>query len=185
MSDSLKDQLIALGLAKAKAKANPPAAGKKRKPRRDAARPARPKPGTGEGDISLDEAFRRRAREERREAERVRQAKLAEDQRRREINQALQALVDEHARNDPEAELKRNFMYKGRIRSVPVNAAQLQDINRGELALVFLRGRYFLVSAAVARQAAELSPEHVPDLSGPDAGAADDGDHPVPDDLLW
>lgn len=183
MSDSLKDQLIALGLAKAGGAPAPQK--KKRKPRRDAGRPPRPRPNAGQDDISLDEAFRRRAREERREAERVRQAKLAEDQRRQEINQALQALVDEHACNDAAAELKRNFIYKGRIRSVPVNAEQLQGINRGELGLVFLRGRYFLVSAEVARRAADLSPEHVPDLTGPDAGAADDGDHPVPDDLLW
>lgn len=191
MSDSLKDQLLALGLAKPEQarRKTPHKPGKRGHQGRDGA--ARGKAARGQakasssGEISLDEAFRQRARAEQSEADRARAEKLAEQQRRQAINQTLQALVAEHACNDAAAELKRNFIYKGRIRSVLVNPAQLVDLNAGELGLIFLRGRYFLVPAAIAEQAQSLSAGHVPDLSGPDAGEADDGDHPVPDDLIW
>lgn len=191
MSDSLKDQLLALGLAKpeqARRKA-PQKSGKRRHKGRGGAAGGKATSGhaktASSGEISLDEAFRQRARAEQSEADRARAEKLAEQQRRQEINQALQGLVTDHACNDATAELKRNFIYKGRIRSVLVNPAQLVALNAGELGLIFLRGRYFLVPAAIAEQAQGLSAGHVPDLSGPDAGEADDGDHPVPDDLIW
>ena len=192
MSESLKDQLLALGLARpeqAKQKTTPHKPAKRGRKGHDGGARGQAARGRGKapsgGEISLDEAFRQRARAEQSEADRARAEKLAEQQRRQEINQALQALVDEHACNDAAAELKRNFIYKGRIRSVLVTPAQLVALNAGELGLIFLRGRYYLVPAAVAAQAGSLSADHVPDLSGPDAGEADEGDHPVPDDLVW
>lgn len=184
MSDSLKDQLLALGLAKKPATPGKKNSRSKTRPKR----PAQKKPGSrskSATEISLDQAFRERAREERRAAEKTRQDKIAEDQRRRAINKNLQMLVDEHAVNDPEADIKRNFFYKGRIRSVLVNRQQLSAINQGELGLVFLRGRYFLVAAQVAEEASSISAEHVPDLTGSEDSGEDEGDHPVPDDLVW
>jgi uncharacterized protein YaiL (DUF2058 family) len=191
MSESLKDQLLKLGLARPeqarpKTPKPPPRRGDKAAGGAKGKATGRgKKKTTAGGEISLDEAFRLRARAEQSEADRARAAKLAEQQRRQRVNEALQALVAEHALNDQAAELKRNFIYKGRIRSVLVTPEQLTALNAGELGLVFLRGRYFLVAADIAAQAKDLSVEHVPDLSGPDAGESDEGDHPVPDDLLW
>lgn len=205
MSDSLKDQLLALGLAKAK---RDPAgrSGKGAGRRKDRSEPNGERSGEArgqragqraelqrkrrrrdlrEGEPSLRQAWALREKDERREAERARARKLAEERRRREINQGLQALVDEHALNESGADLKRYFEYKGRIRSVLVTRDQLGALNEGELALVFLKGGYYLVPPAVAREAAELSPEHVPDLGGSGAETSEDESHPVPDDLIW
>lgn len=187
MNDSLKDQLIALGLAQEKPRQRrPKGSGSGRKQgRSDGARKARPERGGAAGDgISLEEAWRQRQREEQRARDTAREAKRAEERRRRRLNSDIARLVEGKALNDPAAELKRNFLYKGKIRSVPVTAEQLAALNDGRLALVFLRGRYLVVSPELAEQVRSLSAEHVPDLS---AGAADDddGEHPVPDDLVW
>lgn len=176
MSGSLKDQLVALGLAK-----------EPRKPSARGRKPAGKRTGKGRGapaagDISLDEAYRRRQQAERQQREDSRRKKLALERRRRELNQAISALVDGQALNDPEAEHKRHFMYKERIRSVPVTAGQLRALNAGELGLVFLKGRYLVLPLEVVAKVRELSEEHVPDLDG---GGDDDEEFPVPDDVVW
>jgi len=86
------------------------------------------------------------------------------------------------ALNDRDGELKRNFLFKGKIRSVRVNEDQLKALNDGTLALVFLRGDYLVVPPALAAKVQALSPEHVPTLTGDDSA---EEEHPVPDDLNW
>ena len=179
MSDSLQDQLLALGLAK-------------EKPRKSRSRKGRKHPGAGKptraakagkgGEISLDAAYRARAREEKSKAEQARAEKRAQDLERRRINNEIHQLVDGQALNDRDGELKRNFLYKGKIRSVRVNADQLKALNAGELSLVFLRGDYLVVKPALAERVRALSPDHVPDLGSEDPG---EEEHPVPDDIVW
>jgi uncharacterized protein YaiL (DUF2058 family) len=202
VGESLKDQLLALGLAKPETgrRTRGKAGGAKVGAGARSGKQTRAKGGSGKsarqrrgraggagpgGEPSLDQAWRLRAQAERQETERAKGAKLAEERRRRQINGELQALVDEHAVNVPDAELKRNFIYKGRIRSVPVTREQLAALNDGSLGLVFLKGRYYLVPPAVARQAAELSAEHVPDLNAGVEADPEEEEHPVPDDLIW
>ncbi|KAA9133290.1 DUF2058 domain-containing protein [Marinihelvus fidelis] len=185
MSDSLKDQLIALGLAedKPKPKRRKPS-GKSRHARGKAGgKAAAAKPGGKGGEISLDQAWKLKARDEKQAVAESKARKLEIERERRRINGEIKALVEANRLNDPKAELKRNFLYKDRIRSVLVTSEQLAALNAGELGLVFLRGNYHLVKAEVAEQAKAISPDHVPEL----AAAADDadGDHPVPDDLVW
>jgi uncharacterized protein YaiL (DUF2058 family) len=191
MNDSLKDQLIALGLAQDKPRKRRPGTTSRGRGRgqkgngpataKAAGRKARGAPADG---ISLEQAWRERQREEKRTREAAREAKLAEERRRRRLNQEIGELVEGKALNDAAAELKRNFVYKGKIRSVRVTAEQLEALNEGRLALVFLRGSYLVVEPGLAEAVRKLSAEHVPNLSGPSA-EDEDGDHPVPDDLIW
>jgi len=177
MSDSLQDQLLALGLAKSRPKKK---RGAKKGPRRGKGAGAKGKGGSGE--ISLDAAYRARERSEKESAERAKAEKRARDLERRRLNSQIEALLEDQALNDRAGELKRNFLYKGKIRSVRVNAKQLEALNDGALALVFLRGDYLVVKPEVAEQVRALSPEHVPDLGGDDPG---EEEFPVPDDLVW
>lgn len=184
MSDSLQDQLRALGLARDR----PRKPGRKRRAKRSG--DARSRRGSGAnrgaqgkgGDISLEAAWRARQSEEKASAERAKAEKRARDLERRRLNSQIEALVEGQALNDRSAELKRNFLYKGKIRSVRVNAEQLAALNAGDLALVFLRGDYLLVEPSLAEKVRALSPEHVPDLGGDDPG---EDEFPVPDDLVW
>ena len=189
MSQSLQDQLVSLGLAKEEQARKKPAG----KPRgkgqvakgkgKGAGRRGKGKGApAGPDGISLEQAYRIKAREEKAEQERSRQRKRAEDLKRQKLNQEIRPIVEAHAVNDPEAELKRNFLYKGRIRSVAVNADQLRAVNAGELGIVYLTGRYFLLPPEHVAKVREISDEHVPDLGGDEP---EDEEFPVPDDLIW
>ena len=175
MSESLQDQLLALGLAKEKP----------HKPKRKRGGKARAKPNRtsrGSGEISLDAAYRARDRDEKSQADRAKAEKRALDLERRRINGEIQRLLEGQSLNDREGELKRNFLYKGKIRSVRVNVEQLKALNDGSLALVFLRGDYLVVQPALAEQVRALSPDHVPDLGAEEPA---EEEFPVPDDIVW
>ena len=179
MSESLKDQLQALGLASKRS------VGKSSKPKKTRAkaghRPASAKPR--DADVSLGQAYRMRNQQERQQKEQAIALKREQDRQRREVNQKIKALVKAHKVRDEAAENKRSFIYKGRIRSVLVNADQLQDINSGKLGVVYLSGNYHLLPTETVEEIRQFAADHVPDLKGSESEGEED--NPVPDDLTW
>lgn len=175
MSNSLKDQLLALGLAPKKAKPKPK--------KQHKTQPRSLKSESGNAEISLDQAYRIRSKEERLQKEKAIELKREQERQRRETNQKIKALIKESAIRDPAAENKRNFLYKGRIRSVLATPEQINEINRGALGVVYLSGNYHLMPADKIEEVRQFAPEHIPDLSG--AENEDEKDNPVPDDLIW
>jgi uncharacterized protein YaiL (DUF2058 family) len=177
MNDTLKDQLIALGLAQEK--------NEKAQTRRAGSRPARRerKGAKDGGEMSLGQAYRLREQEEQEAVAAGRRKKREEDLLRRRTNARIQEIVDAHGLNDERAELKRNFLYKGRIRSVLVTPEQLRALNAGELGVVFLRGNYILMRPEQVAEVRRISADHVPDLGG--TSDSDEAEFPVPDDLVW
>lgn len=192
MSKSLQDQLLDLGLAKDKPKKNPRnnSRNQARNPSKNSRsrRNRRGKAGNPDhagkqnGEISLDAAYAARDRDEKSRAEQAKAEKRAQDLERRRINTQIGEVLEGQSLNDRDGALKRNFLYKGKIRSVRVNGEQLKALNAGDLALVFLRGDYLVVQPALAEQVRKLSADHVPDLSREEPG---DEEFPVPDDLVW
>ena len=175
MSNSLKDQLLALGLAPKKTRPKP------KKHHKNPPRTAKPKAGNTE--ISLDQAYRIRSKEERLQKEKAIELKRQQERQRRETNQKIKALVKECALRDPAAENKRNFLYKGRIRSVLATPEQINEINSGTIGVVYLSGNYHLLPADKIEEIRQFAPDHIPDLSG--AENTEEEDNPVPDDLIW
>ena len=167
MSDSLQDQLKALGLARAKPKLKP-------KPK--------PRGNKGKQEFSLAKAFALKKRDEQNQADHARKKKMADDRQRRQLNNEIRILVKAHRLNRDDAEIGRNFMFRGRIRKIRVTPEQLKALNAGELGIAYLSGGYHLLANEHAEAVRRLSEEHVADLS---TEAGDDGDHPVPDDLTW
>ena len=175
MSNSLKDQLLALGLAPKKTKPEP------RKQHKTRPNVAMHKPGSAE--ISLDQAYRIRGKEERLQKEKAIELKREQERQRRETNQKIKAMVKVEAIRDPAAENKRNFLYKGRIRSVLATREQINEINKGTIGVVYLSGNYHLLQADKIEEIRQFAPDHIPDLSG--AENAEEDENPVPDDLIW
>ena len=185
MGDSLQDQLKALGLAKQKP----------RPPRKKARKKAVQKkiiimkaPNSANADMSLDRAYRLRNKEEKQSAHQKKEQKWLQDLERRRVNKQIHELVKAHTLNDKKADLKRNFLYKGRIRSVLCTPEQLKALNDGELGLVFLRGSYVLMLPDHVELVRAISEDHIPDLRGSelDQEGEDEGDEfKVPDDLTW
>jgi len=179
MGDSLQDQLRSLGLAKTKPAAEP----RKQRSARKARRPARGPESRPAGELSLDQAYALREREERRQSQRARQQKLEEDRRRRQVNKAIREIVASQRQNREDADLPRNFMFNGRIRKVYVTAEQQRALSTGALGIVYLSGSYHLLAPEALASVREISHEHVVDL-GLEADD-EDPEHPVPDDLVW
>lgn len=179
MSDSLKDQLLALGLAPKKTETRP----KKQPKKQRGPRPEAKKRKDSSAEISLDQAYRIRSKDDRLQKEQAAERKREQERQRRQVNQKIKALIKESAVRDEAADSKRNFLYKGRIRSVLVTREQISEINKGSLGVVYLSGNYHLMPADKVEEIRQFAPDHVPDLSG--AESEGDEDNPVPDDLIW
>ena len=200
MSDSLRDQLLKSGLVqKLKSEAKPaprPApdsnkaspkhfsrpqskpqqAGKPHQAKQQqAARPA----GVDEADLAR--AYALRARQEREERERQQRDAERIAREKKERKQKLAALLEGKALNSTEADLPRHFPHGNKIRRIYCTADQLARLNRGELAVVQLAGRYLLVEQAVALQAKAIQEDTLVLLCDPNAPSEDD----VPADLVW
>lgn len=114
-----------------------------------------------------------------------RKPRLSEQEMRRRRNLELDGVVNGHVLNCPDAEIPRYFEHLGRIRRVLCTPEQRARINAGDLSVVALRGSYLIVDPDVAERYRLLAPDLVPDLSGREPAADDDGYPPVPDDLTW
>jgi len=175
MSNSLKDQLLALGLAAKKPQPKPK---KQHKPK--------PKPAKAQDpnvEMSLDQAYRIRAKEERQKKEKAIAEKRELERQRRQINEKIKASIKQHSQRDEAADKKRSFLYKGRIRSVLATATQISEINNGDLGVVYLSGNYHLMPKDKIDEIRTFAPDHIPDLAGSES--EEEKDNPVPDDLIW
>ncbi|HMB38638.1 MAG TPA: DUF2058 family protein [Wenzhouxiangellaceae bacterium] len=191
---SLQDALLKNGLAEERQKpdrkgAGPGSGGRKQAPRnqhhkkKTGKRPTGAKPQASD----LERAWRARRQAEKEEAERVKKARVADQEARRKRNLELDAIVEGNVLNVDEAELPRYFEHLGRIRRVLCTQQQRDAINSGELGIVNLRGRYLIVEPEVLAQYKALADDLVPDLGGaePKGDDAEKDYPPVPDDLTW
>ncbi len=158
-----------------KARAGGPAGKKKRVARKKTA---------ADSDLARAYAARRKAEEREKEAEKHR--RVAEQEERRKRNLQLDAIVKGSTLNRKEADVPRYFEHMGRIRRVLCTPEQREQLNKGEIGVVNLRGSYLLVSLETLEKYREIAPDLVPGLEGSEE-PEDDGSHypPVPDDLVW
>lgn len=181
MGSSLQDQLKALGLAKDKParrqKTQRPHPKPRKKPVQHGSEPA--------GELSLEKAFALRKQEEKKQAEQARRKKIEEDRQRKLMNAAIREIVKAHRLNREDAEVARNFMFRGRIRKIYVTPDQLKALNSGELGIAYLSGGYHLLAREHTDAIAQISAAHVPDLGIESEDEGGDGEFPIPDDLIW
>ncbi|MEM1080908.1 MAG: DUF2058 family protein [Pseudomonadota bacterium] len=144
--------------------------GPKRKPRSD-----------------LEKAWQARRKAERDEKEQAKQARVADQEARRQRNLKLDQLVEGKVLNLDDANTPRYFEHLGRIRRVMCSTEQRTQLNNGALGLVNLRGRYLIVDRTVLEAYRALADDLVPDLSAEEPDAESEGDDypPVPDDMVW
>jgi uncharacterized protein YaiL (DUF2058 family) len=200
MSDSLRDQLLKSGLVqKLKSEARP-APKSTPSPNRPFTKhphgPSRPQQGTkpqqgakpqqaarsaGVDEADLARAYALRARQEREERERQQREAERAAREKKERKQKLATLLDGKALNSTDADLPRHFPHGNKIRRIYCTADQLARLNRGELAVVQLSGRYLLVEQGVAVEAKAIQEDALVLLCDPNAPPEDD----VPADLVW
>ena len=189
MADSLRDQLLKSGLVqKLRSEAKPmparPAVAKpapKRPPPRERPRQAPLAERAAPHEHDLARAYALRAKQEKEEREQAQREAERLARERRERKEKLVRLLDGKSLNSADADVPRHFPHGNKIRRVYCTAGQLARVNRGELAIVQLAGRYLLVERDIALQAQSIQPESLVLLCDPDAAVEDD----VPPDLVW
>jgi uncharacterized protein YaiL (DUF2058 family) len=188
MADSLRDQLLKSGLAKKFKSENIESEAKPERPPRvhvtkAAPMPQRPPPAKApsQSEVDLARAYALRAQQKKLERERTQREaeKLAREKKERK--QKLAALLEGKSLNLADADVPRHFPHGNKIRRIYCSQEQLGQLNRGELAVVQLAGRYLLVLRDVALQAQAIQAETLVLLCDPNALPEDD----VPADLVW
>ncbi len=181
MSESLRDQLLKSGLAKSLKKTNKPTRKAKRKwPEAQIGKPARPQ-SAKHSEPDLAKAYALRARQEQRERDQAKAEAERVARERKERKRRLQELLDGKVLNADTADVPRHFSHRNKIRRVYCTQKQFGSLNRGELGVVQLAGRYLLVGRDIALLAQEINPDSLVLLCDPDAPGEDD----IPDDLVW
>lgn len=193
---TLQDALLKAGLAdekqaeKSRRRGRPDAGGSAAKNARGsgpaAKKKKRPVRKKKSADSDLARAYAARRKVELREREEKKQRRVAEQEERRRRNLQLDEIIRGNTLNRKEADVPRYFEHMDRIRRVLCTPEQREQLNRGELGVVNLRGSYLLVSLETLDKYAEVAPDLVPNLAGREE-PEDDGSHypPVPDDLVW
>ncbi|HSH28031.1 MAG TPA: DUF2058 family protein [Wenzhouxiangella sp.] len=151
-----------------------------------AARKKRPVRKKKSADSDLARAYAARRKAELREKEEKKQRRVAEQEERRRRNLELDKIIRGNTLNRKEADVPRYFDHMERIRRVLCTPEQREQLNRGELGVVNLRGSYLLVSLETLEKYRQIAPDLVPDLAGRDEPEDDGSHYPlVPDDLVW
>ncbi len=202
MTESLRDQLLRLGLKPAPSPATPrptvQAGGKppgtsaakgERPNRKPGERRPQSKPGArptvapdravggahgGAAEIALARAYALREREQRAEQEAARRAAEKANAARRERKRRLRELTQDQILNAPDADIARHFPHADKIKRIYVTAEQLPKLNAGELGVVQIEGRFQMVPRALALAVQEIAPEALVLLPDPDENATDD-----------
>ncbi len=188
MADSLRDQLLKSGLVqkikseniKSDVKLERPLRVQQAKPAQNPQRPPSPK-APARPEFDLASAYAQRAQQEKQERERAQREAERLAREKKERKQKLAALLDGKSLNQADADVPRHFPHGNKIRRVYCTQEQLGQLNRGELAVVQLAGRYLLVEREIAAQAQAIQAESLVLLCDPNAPAEDD----VPADLVW
>ncbi len=181
MSESLRDQLLKSGLGKKLKEEAKPAPKPVRPPHANRPKPAPTPQQSKKDDVDLARAYAIRAKTERDERERAQRETERIAREKRERKAKLTSLLDGKALNHADADVPRHFPHGNKIRRVYCTADQLSKLNRGELAVVQLAGRYLLVERDIALQSQSVQPESLVLLCDPNAPPEDD----VPADLVW
>ncbi len=192
---SLQDALLKVGLAdeeqqNKKPRRGKPGAAPKRKaqankgaPRNNNKKKHQHKP---DAESDLARAYAARQREEKRQKEEDKKRRVAEQEERRRRNLELDRIIKGNTLNRKDAEVPRYFEHLGRIRRVLCTPEQREQLNKGDIGVINLRGSYLLVSLETLEEYRKVAPDLVPSLEGREE-PEDDGSHypPVPDDLIW
>jgi len=127
------------------------------------------------------------ARQQKAERDRALNAEREARAARKALDAQILQLVQAHRRPHNDGEDAYSFVDGNRIKRVYVTPATRELLARGELGIVRLRTRYFVVTTEGAQAVRERAPEYLVVLNQAQPGGDDAAyaEHPVPDDLMW
>ncbi len=182
MAGSLKDQLLKAGVAS-------------KKQAKDIELEKRRKRKQGNHQASREDQERAAAIEAARlqkiEKDRALNAQRKEAQTRRAVQAEIRQLAEQHGVQPPaNADIRYQFVWNGKVRSLWVDADLQGRLAAGTLGLVVIDKDFVLVPAAVAERIGQRDPAAM--VGNDDTGTrttpaeeAEYADFPIPDDLHW
>ncbi len=182
MMGSLKDQLLKAGIASKKQAKDIEL--EKRKKRKQGKQQGSPE--DQERAAAIEAARLRKI-----EKDRVLNAQRKEAQDRRAVQAEIRQLAEKHRVRPPaNAEIRYQFVWNGKIRSLWVDAGIQARLAAGTLSLVVIDSSFVPVSTAIAERIGQRDPGAVvrADDTGGQATSPDEAeyaDFPIPDDLHW
>jgi uncharacterized protein YaiL (DUF2058 family) len=179
MSLSLREQLLAAGLGtKKQAKQIEQQQGRETWRNREGPAAAEQKRAAVHAQAQAAKATRDQELSRKRQEEAERRARWAQ----------IKQLVEQNVIARPECEEGFNFIDRGKVRRIYVNAELRERIVSGVVVIVRCEGRYHLVPAETAARIGEREPRAVVSLSQKASETAEDDPYKefaVPDDLKW
>ncbi len=185
MSNSLRDQLIKLGLATSEQAQRARSGDRKRQRQAKQQKRGGRAPQTEAARLAAEAVAREKERS--RELNRQRQAeaeRLASEAQARDL-----VVKHEIVRRPSDKDVGFNFVHDGKIKQIYVSPELRRQLVEGKVAIGRTRGRFRVVPVEVARKVQPIAPYLVVFLSdGTGPEETEDpayAEHPIPDDLTW
>ncbi|NQZ33666.1 MAG: DUF2058 domain-containing protein [Oceanospirillaceae bacterium] len=172
MAISLQDQLLKAGLA-SKKQANKAKADKRKKKSKTAA---------PDEDAQLQAQAQKRDKDRQLNLQREQQKLLKAN-----LSQARQIIESNRVEMPKKAEIKHQFSHLKFVKTIHVDKDLQAQLFRGQLTIVFMDEKYWLIPTAQAHRLHALHSEWVVELPKQEAPDEDDpyADYEIPDDLMW
>ena len=182
MSMSLREQLLAAGLV-SKKQAQQAEKGERHKQHQHAKGNA-PAPNEAQKRAAEQAAAAKAARDQ--ELNRQRQEQAERKAKAAQIKQ----LIEENRLQKLETDEYFNYVDRGKVRRIAVDAQRREQLIAGSLKIVRFEGKYDVVLPPIAERIGERDPRAVVNLDAPQTAASPAEDDPykdfvVPDDLRW
>ena len=180
MSNSLKDQFLKVGLVDA----NRAKAAKPDRPKNSIQNRRKGSAGADAGKMAAQQAQAQAA-----ERDRLLNLRNKETAEKKALVAQLKQLIETHRLPKGEGEIPYQFVHRNKIQRLFVSADLHKQIVAGSLAIVICGKHYEIVPSAVAEKIRIRNDSWVVLYNDPqqtkDQGRDAEGDHPVPDDLMW
>lgn len=190
MADSLRDQLLKSGLMQ-QLKAEKISVAPVKKSLKLTSESTISQPAVKNSDVvkrqtavelDLAKAYHLRARQEKLEREAHEREAAERAREKKERKEKFTQLLRDKALNEANADLPRHFSHGNKIRRIYCTSTQLTQLNKGELGIVQMAGRYLLVTRSVALEAQQINPAALILLVDPDSTTDEDD---IPADIIW
>ena len=183
MSRSLKEQLLAAGLATKKQAKQADHAKRQQKTQQ------KKKKSGSTAKVMTPADMAREAAERTAERDRKLNEKREAQRKKRELAAQIRQLIESNRLERKDAELPYRFKVSNKIEKIYVNEAMQRALARGELGIVRLANAFEVVPADTARKVSERDPGALVQLLEPSTKDVDPddpyADFQVPDDLMW
>lgn len=179
MSKSLKEQLLAAGLAKPK-----PAKKTKKKTRKPTPPKAERKKKMSETALKAQRALLEKAKQNK-----ARETKRQREAEKKALRAQIMQLVNNAKLERKDGEHAYHFTHKNKVKKIYVTEQQHQQLTKDQLGIIAINNHVFeLVPMKAAKQIAEKDASLVIDFSNKDTTTDPDdpyADYQIPDDLTW